>query len=256
MSNSTHDMSEKLVQYLDGELSGNEKELLEKQLASDVSLADELQRLHTAREAVRLYGLRQKVSSIHGEMIKEIRPGVRTMPKTRRTFRYSIAVAATVVLVLGLFFAYNFFTLSPGKVVASNYQSYELSTLRDTGSSFISPIEQAYREKKYADVVNSAITESSKTSDLFLKGLAYMELDDHGNAINNLRAVIENNQSASAELFMDEAQYYLALAYIKNKDYDPALDLLKKIRSTPGHIYQQMVTKKLIRQVRMLKWKK
>ena len=56
MDNSTPNMSEKLVQYLDGELTGVEKENLERQLATDPSLKAELDSLKTTKEAVKLYG--------------------------------------------------------------------------------------------------------------------------------------------------------------------------------------------------------
>ena len=43
MDNSTNNMSEKLVQYLDGELSGREKDDLEKQLVTDKDLPGQLE---------------------------------------------------------------------------------------------------------------------------------------------------------------------------------------------------------------------
>ena len=65
MDNSTPDMSEKLILYLDGELSDSEKSNLEQQLAADKALQDELESLQSTRQAIKLYGLKQKVASVH-----------------------------------------------------------------------------------------------------------------------------------------------------------------------------------------------
>jgi anti-sigma factor RsiW len=52
MNNSTQDMSELLIRYLDGELEGDEKTILEHKLASDNSLRGELENVRMSREAV------------------------------------------------------------------------------------------------------------------------------------------------------------------------------------------------------------
>jgi negative regulator of sigma E activity len=70
-------MSEKLVQYLDGELSGSEKDDLEKQLVTDRGLQAELESLKLAREAIRSYGLKQQVTGIHQQMMNELQTPVR-----------------------------------------------------------------------------------------------------------------------------------------------------------------------------------
>ena len=69
-NNSTHE-SEKLMRYLDGEMSGTEKEEFEKKLASDESLRAAMEGLRTAKEAVKMYGLQQKVASVRKEMAEE-----------------------------------------------------------------------------------------------------------------------------------------------------------------------------------------
>ena len=65
MDNATHDMSEKLMQNLDGELPAADKVQLEQQLASDAALREELENLQLAREAVRSYGLNDMTVADH-----------------------------------------------------------------------------------------------------------------------------------------------------------------------------------------------
>jgi Tetratricopeptide repeat len=255
MDNSTHDMSEKLVQYLDGELAGAEKEELEQELTADKLLQDELENLKAARAAVKLYGLQQKVSGIHQQMMAQMQTPVRKMSPARRLIRYSMAMAASVVLIAGGFFAYNIYTLSPNKVFASNYHSYELSTMRDNSEPGTSVLENDYREKKYTEVTGIVYDRPFTVRETFLRAISFIELKDNAKAINEFKKVIAENEAAKTNLLKDEAEYYLALTYIRNKDYDPALDLLKKIKDKPGHLYHEKITAKLIRQVKMLRWR-
>lgn len=256
MDNSTHNMSEKLVQYLDGELYGPEKIKLEEELSSDQRLQDELDSLKATTEAVKMFGIQQKVSGIHQQMMKEMQVPVKKISSARRIIRYSIAVAASVVLIVGSIIGYNFYTLSSGHVFASNYHSYELITLRDAGITQVSPVEKAYREKEYQKAV-SLLTEnrSNTLKETFLGGMSYVELGNNTAAIEAFKKVIAQNETANSNLFKDDAEYYLALTSIRNKDFDFALDLLRKIKENPEHLYQEKITGKLIRQVRMLKWR-
>lgn len=261
MDNSTHTMSEKLVQYLDGEMSGPEKEIMEQQLAAHKNLQDDLESLKATREVVKMFGLQQKVSGIHQLMMQEMQTPVRKMNPAaigpaRRIIRYGIAVAASVVLIIGSIIGYNFYNLSSNKVFASNYHSYELSTVRDGDTSQVSPVEKAYREKDYKKAAGLYLQYSSiPVKETFLAGMSFMELGKNAEAITEFRKVIAQNETAKTNLFQDEAEYYLALTYIRNRDYDFALDLLRGINENPGHLYHKNVTSKLIRQVKMLKWR-
>jgi tetratricopeptide (TPR) repeat protein len=255
MDNSTPDMSEKLVLYLDGELSGSEKNTLEQQLAADKTLQGELESLQSTREAVKFYGLKQKVASIHGQMMEELQAPVKEISSVRRMVRYSVAIAASLLLLVGGYWAYNFFTLSPDKVFASNYRSYELVTVRDGGNNETSA-EKAYKEKNYKEVIRiHDAGEDHTPKGEFLCGVSALELGDNSKAITCFKEVLDTNKQSLKALLTDETEYYLSLGYIRNKDYDFAIGLLNKIQNDPNHIYNEKVSNKLIRQVKMLKWR-
>ena len=101
MDNFTPDMNEKLVLYLDDVLTGTEKQVLEQQLAADASLREQFNSLLSTREALRLYGLKQKVAGIHAEMMRQLQTPVVKMRSARKTIRYITAVAASLLLIIG-----------------------------------------------------------------------------------------------------------------------------------------------------------
>ncbi len=272
MDNSTHSMPEQLVLYLDGALAGAEKKAVEEWLASDAAAQAEYESLLQTRAAIRHYGLKQKVGSIHGQMMQEMQPGVRkirpafakaTAGKAKKILRYSMAAAASLILLVGGYMAYNFFTLSSAKVFSSNYRSYELTITRDGNTTGPTPVEKAYSEKNYKEVLRIHDAGEDKTpKGEFLCGTAALELKDNGKAIKCFNEVLDMNRSAgtpseqsTAAVLTDESEYYLALAYISNKDYDFALPLLRKIKDDEEHKYHSGISSRLIRQVKMLKWR-
>jgi len=255
MDNFTPGQSEKLVQYMDGELAAEEKTALEQQLATDDTLLAELESLQATREAIRWYGLQQKVAAIHGGMMEEKLPKQKSSGTARRIIRFSMAAAASLLLLVGGYLAYEFFTLSAEKVYNSKYQAYELITVRD-GNTVETPVEKAYREKNYREVlrlVDAGNDRSMKTD--FLCGAAALALQDNKKAIACFKTVLDANTQSGETRFNDEAEYYLSLGYIRNGDYDAALVLLKKIKADVNHTYHKQVTGKLIRQVKLLRRK-
>jgi tetratricopeptide (TPR) repeat protein len=262
MDNSTPDMSELLVQYLDGNLQGPEKENIEQQLAADSALQQQFDSLLLTREAIRYYGLKEKVKSLHQKMMEELKEQapsteveLKPVHSRSKIFRYAISVAASIILLVGGYMLYNFITLSSDKVFGANYQHYELSTTRDAGTAETA-IEKAYKDNNYKEVVRIySVKEDVSVKAAFLDGLAAMELNDNSTAISSFKQVLEINKTAAVKSLNDDAEYYLCLSYIRNKDYDYALDIMRSIQNDPGHVYHNKITGKLMRQVKMLKWK-
>lgn len=253
MDNFAPDMSEKLVQYLDGELTGVEKEDLEKQLATDKSLQNELSNLKSTTGAIKLYGLKNRVSGIHLEMMEEMQQPVKKLSSARKLIRYSIGVAASLIILIVGYMAYNFNSLSADKVFASGYQAYELVTVRD-GNTTETAVQRAYREKKFTEVlrIHDAGEDRTPTGE-FLCGTAAMELKNDNKAIKCFNEVLDADKQLQSPVLKDEAEYYLSLSLIRNKNYDEALDLLTKIQADSKHLYHDKATSKMIRQVKRLK---
>ena len=256
MDNATPDIMEQLVRYLDGELEGGEKKAMDERLIADQDLRSAYENLLETRAAIKYYGLQQKVSSIHQQVMSDKKEPVKMIRPARRIIRYSLAIAASLLLLVTGWVAYSFYSLSAKKVFSQQFHSYELSTRRDDNSSLLTPVERSYQQKKYGEVVNLvAEKDTAGGEEAFLAGMSWMELGNPEKAIAHYTKLINHNQATGTKLLNDEAEYYLALAYIKNKDYDLALALLRSIREDPDHRYHRAITTRLIRKVKMLKWR-
>src|SRR5829696_2476669 len=98
--------------------------------------------------------------------------------KARRIIRYSVAIAASVLLILVVIEGYKFYTLSPEKLYEENYTVYELAAIRDNIDSAESKIEKVYRQKNYAEVINLNKNSVLSVKDVFLTGMSFLEIED------------------------------------------------------------------------------
>jgi tetratricopeptide (TPR) repeat protein len=250
MDNSTEHMYERLVDYVDNVTPDDQRPEVEALLATDPAWKEAWQQLLMTRAAIKQYGLKEQVAAIHTEL-KGGKGLIRTMQPSRRIIRTSMSVAATLLLIIGGYLVYNFYTLSPEKVLAHYYSTYQLPELR-SGNSQTDSLELAYKEGNYRAVPRYFKgSDTNSTRHRFLVANAWYETGNTEKAIAQYQVILRD----SGSLFHDESEYYLAMAYIANKDFDLALPLLRKIRSDRQHSYYKDVDGRLIRQVKMLKWR-
>ena len=248
--NSTH--TEKLIQYLDGELQGEEFEILQKDLANDQSLREELENLQLAREAAHRYGLKSRINDIHSEMMQEIKQDKPVKSTVIRMFaQYGLRVAAVLIALVGLSALYQYFTASPEKLFSENYQPYSIHETRGI------PVNSRLLENYRHGNMDSVIMEFNSLSvpepeEYILTGIAFLESNQPGKAIGTFNKLIQQNADAKTDFFEDDAEYYLAMSYLKNGEPHKALPILEKIQADPSHPYNSRLSKWFILKVKSL----
>lgn len=165
--------------------------------------------------------------------------------------RVLLAVTGGVLLLLLLVAGYRFYRLSPQFLYEQAFVDFRLSKEGDylLGAT---QIEKAFREGDYKTVVQESKKKQPFTDlDYLLIGLTHLHRKDYSAAIEPLRLVNLWSQSD----YKQEGEYYLALAYLRNKDYDKSLELMQRIRANVHHPYHEQITGQLVRNVRILKWR-
>jgi len=180
---------------------------------------------------------------------------VKKTSKIRSIIRYGIPVVASLLLIFVCIEGYNFYRLSPGRLFAENYTAYELATIGGGNDSSESKIEKAYRQKKYGGVIDLSARSILSIKDVFLTGMSYLETNDLSKAISNFQVVISDVKDDRSSVLKDGAEYYLALAYLKNNDYDQAIELMNAIHDNSSHLYKGKFSRKYINKVKRLKWR-
>jgi tetratricopeptide (TPR) repeat protein len=236
-----------LIRYLDGELSLQEQADLQERLRTDRELQRQLESLQITMQAIRQYGAIQAVGNVHQEMMKELKqkqqPGVIHFSKY---IRYTLAAAACLLL---LFVGSKLLTpsVSPEKIYQDAFVDYNVSTARGsiTNSSLI---EQQYQQKNYAAVTSSIRSRKLSAKDSLLIGLSYLQTNKPSQAAGFFERLANTDND-----FRQDAEFYLSLSYLKEKRYQQALNLLKKINEDPAHLYHEQIDKEMIEDVESLR---
>jgi hypothetical protein len=255
--NNNNTNSDMLVQYLDNELSQEDKTNLENQLKHDAVMQQELENLTLAKSAIKTYGLKKHVGTIHAEMMNELvveKSSSAQKGIVRRMAKVSMKVAAALLIVMLGLGIYQYTTVTPDKLFASNYTPYSLSVNR--GSVETDMMEKSFQEKDYAAVVAQFETlKNASTKENFLAGVAYMETNNYNNAITVFKNVLSKNTLNKTAVFNDDAEYFLAFSYLKNNDIKLATPIFEAINKNTNHLYNDKASNAFMRNLKILNWK-
>jgi hypothetical protein len=246
-----------LIQYLDNELSQEDKTNLENQLKHDTVMQQELENLSLAKSAIKTYGLKKQVGNIHIEMMNEMvaeKTSVTQKGIVRRIVNISMKIAAAIFIVMLGLGVYQYTTVTPDKLFASNYKPYTLSVSRGVVETNV--MEKLFQEKNYAAVITQFETlKETSTKESFLAGVAYLETKNYKNASTAFNTVLSKNTLEKTSILNDDAQYYLALSYLKSNDIKLATPIFKMINLNTNHLYNDKVSNAFMRNLKILNWK-
>lgn len=253
--NENFTISETLVRYLDNELEEAERQELEQKLATDAALQTELENLRLAQHAVKHYGLRQQVSGIHREMIQELRQEKMAPPNiVRRIGRYSLRVAAAIIILLAVGVAYEYSTLSSGGLFKDDYSPYQLAQTRGTVNS---SLQQEYSQSNMPGVTALFEQEAAPSiEDYFIAGNAYMQQNKAAKAIVCFVSIQQKNAQSNTHIYGEDADYYLGLAYLQNDEPKKALPLLTQVYNDKTNSYHDKISGWQLRKIEWLAGKK
>jgi tetratricopeptide (TPR) repeat protein len=241
-----------LVAYLDGTLLAEEKNRVEQQLNADKNFQAQYESLLLAKESIRQFGLKKQVAGIHQKVMAEMQTTpVHSISRVRKISRFVATAAAAILLMIAGYWFFNSAPASAEKVFAANYSTYELPTVRDSGTE--TAIEKAYRANDYKGVIQLAeTTQNNAAQTYFLAGVSAIELKNADKAVSYFINLLALNKKNAQTVYNDEAEYFLSMAYIQQGSYKQAYSLLQKIKNEVAHKYNQLVTDKLMSQVNKL----
>lgn len=149
-----------------------------------------------------------------------------------------MSAAAVIMLALTVYMVVNFLEKPTHRSLFKNNFAHYGHTIqpRDAGDStdnFYNGM-QLYKVGSYQDALSSLYDakEKYKQVSAFYIGLCYLELDKYNKAAIHLKkaALINGEQK-------EEAEWYLALAYLAEGGIEQTENTLKQIANNPGHYY-------------------
>jgi hypothetical protein len=233
--------TELLIQYMDGELEGSALAEVESKILNDPALQQELENIRATQLAVRSFGLRQRIGNIHAEMMPDFKTTQTTKAPVRRMFKNVFSVAASIIIVIGLVSAYEYYTLTSRSLFEANYTSYVMHEVR--GDQHSSALEQLYKQNLMQQVIKEFVQiKQPSVQDYFYVGQAYLEEHNALQATNSFKLLQQKNFTDNTHLLEDDAEYYLAVSYLQNNEPHKALPLFNKIHNDKQHLYHDKVS--------------
>ena len=235
----TIDFSYFIERYNAGEMSDTEKEWFLKELEGNIELRNEVDLRKRTDEVLRkqdVLSLRNKLSQIEQnrkEVTKQVSsPG-------RSFIRYAAVLAALVVI--GSITLLTRKNMSNDEILNRYYKVYEPPTTQRSAQSapdadFTLALE-LYNTHDYgkAAILFNKVLEN-KPNDMqviLLQGVSNFEEKNYPEAKQSFNKVIENRDN----LYIDQAQWYLALCYLQTNETEKAKQLFTLIGQESG-IYQ------------------
>lgn len=247
----TNDFSYFIERYNAGEMSETEKQWFQKELEGNEKLRNEVNLRKRTDEILKnqnVMSLRNKLAAIEkNRSMYDVKP-----------IRYKIPVYIRYAAVITAFVLIGTLTFFPGKSLNNNeimnrfYKAYEPPTSQRSAATgadadFTLALE-FYNTHDYnkAAILFSKVLESrpNDMQTVLLQGVSNFEEKKYPEAKQSFGRVIDDKNN----LYIDQAQWYLALCYINTNEKEKAQRLLTIISKEDG-IYKNDA-KKIIRKLK------
>ncbi len=253
-SDATLEHSEYIDRFLKGQLSTSEADAFGQRVRQDEALAAEVAGQQSVRSLTRHYGYRQELAAIHRRAMAERRAksglGAWTSP-------LRIAAALTLLFVFAAVLRLS--TLSAGGVVEQGYEPYAADVTR--GETYVPQDASQQLVREYANGNYGAVVKSfgqhqfRSPQEVLLAANAYLALSQPARAIPLLQRVVADGNASGNRTAAQDAEYYLAWAYLKNDQLPEADRLFSAIRQNPDHKYHPDVDRSLYLNIKLLRLK-
>jgi tetratricopeptide (TPR) repeat protein len=232
--------SASIEQYLANEMAPPERNAFRKELQSNPDLADELKFSQTIDSALMrddIIDLRRKLlTAIHSS-----RPAEKEVPVIRmNTRKWWYAAASMLVLcaVTATLYLQMPRNTTTDSLFTQYYTSENIVDLTRGDENIVDAVVK-FQQKDFrtASVLFKNILEkdNSNIAVWFYYGISSIETQNYINAINAFTNIIENNDN----LYIEHAEWYLGLCYLKNNQKQKAVEKFTVIASDPENFHNQ-----------------
>jgi tetratricopeptide (TPR) repeat protein len=229
------DLFELIDQKLYGELNEQELEAFDQELMEDANLQAELELHKEVDEAImesEVIELRKKLELIHDLTQNKKEPGL-----LRTILRHKLSrIAAASFVVLLLITSLSLYFMRPDAISNDSlfniyYQPDAALLIRGSDSQNATLIQafQMYESKDYKSALSLfqqvLETDEGNIPVQFYSGISSIELGQYQNALLPFNFIMDHKQN----LYVERAEWYTALCYLKLNENESAVNLFRKI---------------------------
>ena len=230
--------TELIERYFEGNLSPHERQAFERRAAQETAFSEEVTLQQQIREGLRATGRGRMLSQLEAteSLMSAYHPPTQVLRfDDRSRQRFYWAAAAAILLLIP---AYLWLQANPAneRLFAAYFVPYQQVASPAAAQDPLSRALMQYRNKNYAQAlpILERIMEQGNASDsaLFYKANVDLQLGRPWEAIDELQRI-----PAQSNLHQ-EAQWYLALAYLQANEREDAKKIVSEISAEPGHPYR------------------
>ena len=226
-------MEEQIDKYLQGQMSSMERAEFEARCKADAALSEALAGFATAEYAARRFARKARFDAL--TQAYEAMPQAEWVApaRTMNLRAYALAAAAALALLVAVFLSYQQFSpQSPAELYAANVEPFPLSFQRGNSAASLQQLSQVYYQEKYPEAISlaqqlladTAVQNKNKLS--MCLGMSLLFDNQPAKAIDAFQQV------ETVSSFIENAQWYTALAHLKMENTDAATPLLTQIANS------------------------
>ena len=232
--------SASVEQYLANEMAPSERAAFRKELRSNPDLANELRLSKSIDAAIGrddIIDLRQKlISSI--SVNRTVTANVPVIRMHTRKIWYAAASLLVLCAVAATLFLQTSRNTSNDELFSQYYNSENIVD-QTRGDQNILEAVIKFQQKDFASASvlfkNILDKDNSNIAVWFYYGISNIETKNYDNSIKAFNTIIRQNDN----LYIEHAEWYLGLCYLKNNQKDKAIDQFMKVASNPDNFHRQ-----------------
>ena len=232
--------SASVEQYLANEMAPLEKAVFKKELSSNPDLAEELklsQAIDSALMRDDIIELRRKlISAIDaGRVVKD---EVQVLQLNSRRWWYAAASLVALFAVAATLYLQTNRNISTDSLFYEYYSAENIvDQTRGDQNIVEAVIKFQQKDFKIASVLFKNILDKDKSNIAvwFYYGISNIETQNYENSVKAFTTIIEQNDN----LYIEHAEWYLGLCYLKNNQKDKAIDQFVVVASNPDNFHQK-----------------
>lgn len=219
---------ENIDRYILDKMTAEERKTFEKKMSANKELQSQV--IEQKKTILHIKGYSADKKAWIRDIVKDTNVDDETSPKNaRRVFLRIAAVAASIALLIGIFFIItNNHKADPIALFENYYEAFSEVTLSPNSSDqqLKQIADKAYLEKRYEEALNAfkQINPLNSKQQIML-GICYLETGDYSSAIQQFEKNYSNIN------YKNDAKWYAALSYLKQDKIKESKNLLQQIQS-------------------------
>ncbi len=254
--NNHHTINDLLDQWVKNEITFDE--LAFRSGKEDLYELQENMEMHRlAVHAIQKHSAAVQVASIHEKYLskrkEQSQQPVQVVSIQRSRFGVRLASAAAVFAVLLV--AAQMFFVSSNRIYSEAFTEYYANNERGANAPVGGKIAQLFQKGDFKELLSLYRTgkEEYGNREIFMAGYAALVLKDYSTASEQFSTILNKAKTDMNSLFVDESEYYLALAQLRAGKHEEAYQLMRKIYSNPEHTYYGAFDKWTMLRMRYIK---